>query len=74
MSLSFTFLCATNQAKALSLGGAFDFYKKKKLTGKTGKGFDKLDKAKKKKLLRMNVKRIKTKFLNLRKKEVSTQK
>ena len=49
ISLAFTFLCATNQAKALTFGGAFAFHKKK-LAGKNGKGFDKLDKAKKKKI------------------------
>lgn len=58
MSLMFTFLCSTNQEKALTFDGAFDFHKN--LARKNEIGFNKLDKAKKKKLLRINSKRIKT--------------
>lgn len=65
MSLEFTFLCTTNQANALTINGAFDFHKK--LTRKNGIEFDKLDKGKKNKnLLRVNLKRIKTKLLIMR--------
>ena len=46
MSFVFAFLCTTNQAKALTFKGAFDFHKK--LVGRNGNGFDKMDKAKKK--------------------------
>ena len=49
MSLVFTFLCDTNQAKALTFEGAFDFHRK--LAGRNKIGFEKLDKAKKKILL-----------------------
>ncbi|RVW46815.1 Transcription initiation factor TFIID subunit 1 [Vitis vinifera] len=49
MSLVFTFLCDTNQAKALTFEGAFDFHSK--LAGRNKIGFEKLDKAKKKILL-----------------------
>lgn len=58
MLLMFTFSCSTNQEKALSFDGAFDFHKN--LARKNEIGFNKLDKAKKKKLLRINSKRIKT--------------
>ena len=46
MSLVFTFPCATNQAKALTLVGVFDFYKN--LAKRNEIGFEKLDKAAKK--------------------------
>lgn len=58
MLLMFTFSCSTNQEKALTFDGAFDFHKN--LARKNEIGFNKLDKAKKKKLLRINSKRIKT--------------
>ena len=46
MLLVFTFLCATNQAKALTFEGAFDFHRN--LAERNKIGFEKLDKAKKK--------------------------
>lgn len=58
MLLMFTFSCSTNQEKASTFDGAFDFHKN--LARKNEIGFNKLDKAKKKKLLRINSKRIKT--------------
>ena len=69
MSLVFTFLCATNQAKTLAFNGGFDFHKI--LVGKNGIGFDKLDKAKKKDFIKNKLERIKTKFLNLRQMTIS---
>ena len=44
--MTFTFLCTTNQAKALTFEWAFDF--QTKLVGKNGIGFEKLGKTKKK--------------------------
>ena len=52
MSLVFTFLSTTNQAKALTFGGAFDF--QIKLTGRKGIRLEDLDKAVKKYLTEMN--------------------
>ena len=46
MSLEFTFLCAINQAGALTFAGAFDFHIN--LAGRNMIGYEKLDKAKKK--------------------------
>ena len=48
MSLVFTFLCATNQAKVLTFEGAFDLHKH--LARRNKIRFEKLDKAKKKDL------------------------
>ena len=45
MSLVFTFLDVTNQAKTLTLDKTLDF--QKKLIGEKGIGFEKLDMAKK---------------------------
>ena len=45
----FTFLCATNQARALTFEGAFDLFKN--LAGKNKIGFEQFDKAKKKDLI-----------------------
>ena len=50
MSLPFTFLCATNQAKALTLGGAFDFYKKKNWQERMGKDLINWTRPRKKKI------------------------
>ena len=46
MSLVFTFLCATNHVKALTLDETLDFHTN--LAGKKGTNTDYLDKAKKK--------------------------
>ena len=48
MSLVFTFLCATNQVKTMTLEGTLDFHKK--LAGWKGIVFDKMVKAKRKDL------------------------
>ena len=48
MSLVFTFLCATNQAKVLTFEEAFDLHKN--LVKRNKIRFEKLDKAKKKDL------------------------
>ena len=48
LSLVFTFLCATNQARALTFEGAFDLPKNLAKRNKTR--FEKLDKTKKKKI------------------------
>ena len=48
MSLVFTFLCATNQARALTFERAFDLHKN--LVRRNKMGFEGLDKAKKKDL------------------------
>ena len=45
MSLVFTFLCATNHAKALTLEGTLDLHKK--LVGQNITEYDKTDKAQK---------------------------
>ena len=45
MSLVFTFLYATNQAKALTLEGTFDFHKK--LAGQKGTELEMMDKVEK---------------------------
>ena len=45
MSLVFTFLCVTNHAKALTLEGTFNFYKK--LVGQKGAESKTLDKVEK---------------------------
>ena len=63
----FTFLCATNQAKALTFNGAYDFHKI--LARKNRIGFDKWDKAKKTFFIENIRERIKTKLLNLRQME-----
>ena len=49
----FTFLCTTNLAKALTFEGAFDF--QTNLVKRNGSGLEKLDKVKKKILLRINL-------------------
>ena len=67
LSLVFAFSCTTNQAKALTFEGAFDF--QTNLAKRNKIGFQELDKAKKKKLFRINLRRIKTKHLNLRQQE-----
>ena len=66
MSLVFTFLCATNQAKALTLEGTFVFHKK--LAGEKGIESEKLDKAKKKTKL---LKRMEPKLLHLEQKGIN---
>ena len=48
MPLVFTILCATNQARALTFEGTFDFHKN--LTRRNKTGFEKLDTANKKDL------------------------
>ena len=68
----FAFLCATNKTNALTFGRTFDFHKN--LARRNKEGFDKLDKPRKRILQRMNPKRIKTKFLNLHRREISAQK
>ena len=69
MYLVFTFLCATNQAKTLTFEWAFNFHKN--LARKNGIGFNRLDRAKDFFLWRINLKRIKTKFLNLQHKKTT---
>ena len=44
----FTFPCTTNQTRALTFEGAFDFHKN--LVGRNNIGFEKFDKAKRKDL------------------------
>ena len=71
MSLVFTFLCTTNQVKVLTFDEIFDLYKN--LARKNKIRFDKLTRTRKKILLKINLKMVKTKLLNLRKMETSAQ-
>ena len=66
-SLVFTFLCATNHAKTLTLKGTFDFHKK--IAGKKGTEFETLDKTEKMILLRKFLKRMVPKLSHLELKE-----
>lgn len=69
MSLMFTFSCSINQEKALTFDGAFDFHKN--LARKNEIGFNKLDKAKKKKIAENKLKEDKDLALDLQQMETS---
>ena len=52
MSSVFTFLCATNQERALTFEGTFELHKN--LAGRNNIGFETFDKAKKKDFIENN--------------------